>query len=75
MKDTQKDISFEDRVGLGWRPEIGLGILEQLDEIDIIEVVAENCIHLRNSELKVFNRLSSEVDIVVHAVSLGLAST
>lgn len=75
MRNIQKQRSFEDRVGLGWRPEIGIGILEQLDEIDIIEVVAENCTYLSNSELKVFNRLSSQVDIVVHAVSLGLAST
>ncbi len=75
MSDIQKDKSFNDRVGLGWRPEIGVRILEQLDEIDIIEIVAENCMHLSNSGLKVFNRLSSQVDIVVHAVSLGLAST
>jgi uncharacterized protein (UPF0276 family) len=75
MNEIQKNKSFEDRVGLGWRPEIGVGILEQLDDIDIIEVVAENCTHLSKSELKVFNRLSSQVDIVVHAISLGLAST
>ena len=75
MSDIQGYKSVEDRVGVGWRPEIGVGILEQLEEIDIIEVVAENCTHLSKSELKVFNRLSSEVDIVVHAVSLGLAST
>jgi uncharacterized protein (UPF0276 family) len=75
MSDTQRVTLIEDRVGLGWRPEIGVDILEQLDEIDIIEVVAENCAHLSSSELKVFNRLSSQLDVVVHAVSLGLAST
>lgn len=75
MSENQIGKSSEDRVGLGWRPEIGIGILEQLDEIDIIEITAENCNHLSKSELKVFNRLSSQVDIVVHAVSLGLAST
>jgi uncharacterized protein (UPF0276 family) len=73
--NDKSDKSPEDRVGLGWRPEIGLDILEQLDEIDIIEVTAENCTHLSRSELKAFNRLSSHVDIVVHAISLGMAST
>jgi len=74
MTQQEKE-SFKDRVGLGWRPEIGIGILQQLDKIDIIEVVAENCTHLNNAELKAFSRLSSQVDIVVHALSLGLAST
>lgn len=72
--EQKKDISF-DRIGIGWRPELGLGILEKIDEIDIIELVAENCTHLSGSELKTFTRLSSHVEIVVHALSLGLAST
>jgi len=66
---------LRDRVGLGWRPEIGVDIFEKLDEIDIIEVLAENCTHLNNSKLKAFSRLRNQVDVVVHALSLGLAST
>jgi len=75
MSRTEHKQTFKDRVGLGWRPEIGINILGHLSEIDLIEVVAENCTHLSNAELKAFSRLSSQVSIVVHAVSLGLAST
>ena len=31
-----------DRVGLGWRPELAAGILAHLDEIDVIEVIADD---------------------------------
>lgn len=64
-----------DRVGIGWRPELGLGILEHADQIDLIEITAENCMQLSDSELRSFSRLASHFDLVVHALSLGLAST
>jgi uncharacterized protein (UPF0276 family) len=67
-------VSGVDRVGIGWRPELGLGILEQIEQIDLIEVLAEHCFSLRNAELKAFKRLSSQTTLVVHALSLGLAS-
>lgn len=63
------------RVGLGWRPELGIDIFEKIDDIDILEIVAEHCTDLSTSELKAFSRLSSHVDVVVHGLSLGLAST
>ena len=31
-----------DRVGLGWRPELAAGIFEALDRIDVLEVMADN---------------------------------
>jgi uncharacterized protein len=68
-------LNLTDRVGLGWRPEFGIDILEKIDDIDVLEIVAENCSHLTRSELETFTRLSSQVDLVVHAISLGLAST
>ena len=31
-----------DRVGLGWRPELAAGIFEALDRIDVLEVIADD---------------------------------
>ncbi len=63
---------LRDRVGLAWRPEIAAPLARQLDGIDLVEVVAENfmdrhgCAGLR--------ALATEVPVVLHGVSLGLAS-
>ena len=32
-----------DRFGLGWRPELAAGILANLDRIDVVEVIADDC--------------------------------
>ena len=32
----------QDRVGLGWRPDLAAAILENLDGIDLIEVIADD---------------------------------
>lgn len=63
-----------DRVGLGWRPEIAIDIYENLEQIDILELVAENYADFSKRDLTTFKRLSSAVPIMVHSISLGLAS-
>jgi uncharacterized protein len=63
-----------DRVGLGWRPELGFEILNKIENFDVLEITAESCFGMTNSELKAFTRLGAHLEIVVHALSLGLAS-
>jgi uncharacterized protein (UPF0276 family) len=61
-----------DRVGIGWRPEIAAALARRRDEIDLVEVIAENFMDRRGSAA--LRALSAEVPVVLHGVSLGLAS-
>jgi uncharacterized protein (UPF0276 family) len=63
------------RVGLGWRRELGASILSHLDEIDVVEVLAEPLFAATPAEKRAFRFLAAHVPIVVHGTTLGLAST
>lgn len=63
-----------DRVGLGWRPELAAGIFAHLDEIDVIEVIADDYFDSASSA-RAFKTLAAQRPVVLHGVSLGLAST
>jgi hypothetical protein len=63
------------RYGLGWRPELGAGILANLDRIDIVEVLAEELFDADRAQRRALRFLRAHVPIVLHATSLGLAST
>jgi uncharacterized protein len=63
-----------DRVGIGWRPELARGILANLDRIDVIEVIAED--YARGSAReRALRTLAAQAPVVVHGISLGMAST
>jgi uncharacterized protein len=62
------------RYGLGWRAELGAGILANLDRIDVIEVLAEELFDASRAQQRALRFLRSHVPIVLHATSLGLAS-
>jgi uncharacterized protein (UPF0276 family) len=64
-----------DRVGLGWRPELAAGILTNLDHIDIVEVIADDYFDVPADRVRSLKTLAAQVPIVLHGVSLGLAST
>lgn len=64
----------KDLVGLGWRPELALQILSNLDQIDVVEVLIDNYFDAPLSELRALKTLESQVPVVYHAVGLGLAS-
>ena len=64
-----------DRFGLGWRPELAAGILLNLDRIDIVEVIAEDYAGASRRRLRALQTLAAQVPILLHGVSLGLAST
>lgn len=63
-----------DRVGLGWRPELAAGILANLDRIDVVEIVADDWFAASRRALRALRTLAAQVPVVVHGVSLGLAS-
>lgn len=61
---------MEDRVGLGWRPELAASILANLDRVEVVEVIAEDW--LRDG--RALATLAAQVPISIHGVSLGAAS-
>jgi uncharacterized protein (UPF0276 family) len=62
------------KYGLGWRRELGAGILANLDTIEVLEVLAEELFDADASQRRAFRFLRSQVPVVLHATSLGLAS-
>lgn len=64
-----------DRFGLGWRPELAPGILAHRDRLDVVEVIADDHFAASRTELRAWRRLSAELPVFWHGISLGLAST
>jgi uncharacterized protein (UPF0276 family) len=64
-----------DRVGLGWRPAIADRILAASERIDVLEVVAEDWTRRPEREVRALRTLGAHVPVVLHGVSLGLASS
>ena len=64
-----------DRFGLGWRPELAIGILAHRESIDVIEIIADDHFEASRTELRAWRRLSAELPIIWHGIGLGLAST
>lgn len=65
----------KDFFGLGWRPQLALGILSNLDRIDLVEVIADDFFNARRSERRALKTLAAQVPVTLHGVSLGLASS
>lgn len=66
---------MKDRVGLGWRPEIAAATLAHAERLDVLEVLAEDWFDAPQKRLRMLTTLSAQVPVVLHGVSLGLAST
>jgi uncharacterized protein (UPF0276 family) len=64
-----------DRVGLGWRPDLAAGILEHLDGIDLLEVIADDFFTAPRRQVRALKTLAAQIPVVLHGVSLGLASS
>ena len=63
-----------DRFGIGWRDPLAAGIVAELDEFDVIEVIAENCLHASARRLRSLRALGREIPLLLHGVGLGPAS-
>jgi uncharacterized protein (UPF0276 family) len=68
------DRSARDGVGLGWRPELAADILTRLEDVDVVEVIADDWFEISDRRLRGLRLLASEVPVVLHGVGLGLAS-
>jgi hypothetical protein len=68
-------VETQDRFGFGWRPELAAGILANIDQIDVVEVIADDHFHATRGVLRALQTLAAQVPVVLHGVSLGLAST
>lgn len=63
-----------DSFGIGWRPELAGGILANLDRIDVVEVIADDFFDAPGSHRRALRTLAAQVPLVLHGVTLGLAS-
>ena len=66
---------MRDRFGLGWRPKLALGILSNLDRIDIVEVIADDYFSAPRRERRALRTLATQTPVTLHGVSLGMASS
>ncbi|HEV2960672.1 MAG TPA: DUF692 family protein, partial [Candidatus Angelobacter sp.] len=64
-----------DRVGLGWRPELAAGIFSALDKIDILEIVGDNYLEADRRQRLALKLLSREVPVHIHSIDLGMAGS
>jgi uncharacterized protein len=64
-----------DRFGLGWRRELAVGILSHLDRIDVVEVIADDLFDAPRRERRSLRTLAAQTSVVLHGVSLGVASS
>jgi uncharacterized protein (UPF0276 family) len=72
---VEADHTNKDLFGLGWRPQLALGILSNLDRIDLVEVIADDFFEARRSERRALQTLAAQVPVTLHGVSIGLASS
>ncbi len=66
---------MRDRIGLGWRPAIADRIFAAADRLDVVEVIAEDWMKRPAREVRALRTLGAHVPVVLHGVSLGLASS
>ena len=64
-----------DRIGLGWRGELAAGILSNLAQIDVLEVIADDYYRASRAAMDALCSLASQVPVSLHGVGMGLAST
>ena len=64
-----------DRVGLGWRGELAAGILSNLSQIDVLEVIADDYYRAPRASIDALCSLARQVPVSLHGVGMGLAST
>ena len=67
-------IAVPDKVGLGWRPDLAAGILSHLDQIDLLEVIADDFFDAPRREVRALQTLSSQIPVMLHGTGMGLAS-
>lgn len=64
-----------DRFGLGWRHALAAGLFAHLDRLDVVEVIADDWLHVPTSRARALRTLAAQVPVTLHGVGLGAAST
>jgi uncharacterized protein (UPF0276 family) len=67
-------IVTNDRVGLGWRPDLAAGIFDHLERIDLLEIIADDFFDAPARDIRALKTLASQIPVVLHGIGLGLAS-
>jgi uncharacterized protein len=68
-----RQLMQNDRVGLGWRPELAAGIFEALDQIDVLEVIADNYLEASRQHRQALKVVARQVPLQIHSIALGMA--
>lgn len=71
---AEMKMSTQDRVGLGWRTELAAGIFAHQDQIDVVEVIAEDWFDAPRSKVSALRTLATNIPVQLHGTSAGLAS-
>lgn len=75
MAEAVAVVAAKDRFGLGWRGPLAAGILSSLEQLDCLEIIAEQYAHLPQAQRRSLQYLSRQIPISLHGVSLGLAGS
>jgi uncharacterized protein (UPF0276 family) len=67
-------LTTRDKVGLGWRAPLAASLFTHLDEIDVVEVIADDYFRASARVLRSMRSLGREVPMMLHGVALGMAS-
>lgn len=71
---TEITTTRKDRVGLAWRPELAAGIFAHQDQIDVLEVIAEDWFDTPRPRLSALKTLAAQIPLQLHGISAGMAS-
>lgn len=71
---AEMEVQNQDRVGLGWRPELAAGIFAHLEHVDVVEVIADDWFQVPRYKAMALRTLATQVSVQLHGTSVGLAS-
>jgi len=64
----------QDRVGLSWRTVLAAGIFAHRDQVDVVEVIAEDWFDAPRWQISALRTLATQIPVQLHGTSAGLAS-
>ena len=67
-------VPVADQIGIGWRAPLAASIFTHLDDIDVVEVIADDYFSAPARVLRSMRSLARQVPMALHSVALGLAS-
>ena len=67
-------VRVADQIGIGWRAPLAASIFTHLDDIDVVEVIADDYFSAPARVLRSMRSLARQVPMALHGVALGLAS-